>query len=133
MADQFTIIDLNYFTIYVKDFEAAVAFYSSVFGKPEYSEDKGRILGWPMGATYLTIMTADQGIDKDRNPCNSEFAIQVARPEEVDLLHRALVEAGATDFWDARDTVMYQPMRYAVVDDPFGVRIDIYCPLPDKK
>jgi hypothetical protein len=24
---------------------------------------------------------------------------------------------------------MYEPMRYAYVDDPFGVRIDIYCPV----
>jgi len=128
MAGGLTIVDMNYFTVYVNDFEAAVAFYSKAFGEPEYSEDRDRILGWKMGATYLTVMTADP----DRNPCNAEFAIQVARPEEVDLLHRTLVEAGATGFWDARDTVMYQPMRYAVVDDPFGVRIDIYCPLPKK-
>ncbi len=130
MPHDVTIVDLNYFTIYVKDFGAAVAFYSTVFGKPEYSEDDGRILGWPMGQTYLTLMTSDQGPERDKNPRNAEFAIQVAQPEEVDRLHQTLVEAGATDFWDARDTVMYVPMRYAVVDDPFGVRIDIYCPLP---
>ena len=27
------------------------------------------------------------------------------------------------------DTKMYEPMRFACVDDPFGVRVDIYCPL----
>jgi len=131
MSGKFTIVDLNYFTIYVKEFEAAVAFYTKVFGEPDYSEDDGRILGWPMGKTYLTVMTCDQGPVRDENPRNAEFAIQVAKPNEVDRLHRALVKAGATDFWDARDTVMYHPMRFAVVDDPFGVRIDIYCPLPE--
>jgi hypothetical protein len=24
---------------------------------------------------------------------------------------------------------MYEDMRFSCVDDPFGVRIDIYCPL----
>jgi hypothetical protein len=24
---------------------------------------------------------------------------------------------------------MYEPMRFACVDDPFGVRIDVYCPI----
>ncbi len=24
---------------------------------------------------------------------------------------------------------MYEPMRFACVDDPFGVRVDIYCPI----
>ncbi len=26
------------------------------------------------------------------------------------------------------DTKIYEPMRFACVDDPFGVRIDVYCP-----
>ncbi len=26
------------------------------------------------------------------------------------------------------DTKMYEPMRFACVDDPFGVRIDVYFP-----
>jgi hypothetical protein len=29
------------------------------------------------------------------------------------------------------DTTMYEKMRFAAVDDPFGVRIDIYYPLED--
>jgi hypothetical protein len=58
-----------------------------------------------------------------------EFAIQVASPEEVDRLHQAFVSAGAKNSWTPEDTRMYEPMRFSAVDDPFGVRIDIYCPL----
>ncbi len=133
MTDKFKIVSLNYVCFYVKELDEAIAFYSRVFGPPEYREDEGRINGWKMGDTWLTIFSSDQGVAPTRNPGNAEFAVQVDTPEEVDRLYRAFVEAGAKDAWAPEDTQMYEPMRFSAVDDPFGMRIDIYCPLNEEK
>ena len=125
----FHIVDLNYVSLYVRDFEAAARFYRRVFGEPGDREDGGRQLGWRMGATWLTLFPGGVSGQPDANPRNAEFAVQVAAPEEVDALHAALLAAGATTMTVPCDTVMYQPMRFACVDDPFGTRIDVYCPL----
>jgi len=53
----------------------------------------------------------------------------VATPDEVDALYQAFIKAGAKKGWEPFDTEMYEPMRFSYVDDPFGVRIDIICPL----
>jgi uncharacterized glyoxalase superfamily protein PhnB len=53
----------------------------------------------------------------------------VSAPQEVDILYQTLIEAGAKKGWDPEDTTMYEEMRFCYVDDPFGVRIDIYYPL----
>jgi len=129
MAGTFEIVSLNYVSIYVRDVSEALAFYSEVFGPPTYREDDGRINGFKMGDTWLTVFSSDQGTEPGKNPRNAEFAIQVATTGQVDNLHAALVAAGAVDIWKPEDTTMYEPMRFAAVDDPFGVRIDIYCPL----
>ncbi len=131
MPETFEIVSLNYVSIYVKDLSEALAFYGGVFGPPTYREDDGRINGFKMGDTWLTVFSSDQGTVPGKNPRNTEFAIHVKTPAQVDVLHTALVAAGATDIWKPEDTTMYQPMRFAAVDDPFGVRIDIYCPLPE--
>jgi len=51
----------------------------------------------------------------------------VSAPQEVDILFQALIEAGARKGWDTEDPAMFEEMRFCYVDDPFGVRIDIYC------
>ncbi len=130
MPEAFEIVSINYVSIYVKELSEALAFYGGVFGPPTYQEDEGRINGFKMGNTWLTVFSSDQGTHPGKNPRNAEFAIQVVAPAQVDVLHAALVSAGAVDVWTPEDTTMYEPMRFAAVDDPFGVRIDIYCPLP---
>ena len=30
---------------------------------------------------------------------------------------------------EPEDTCMYEPMRFCCVDDPVGIRIDVYCPI----
>jgi uncharacterized glyoxalase superfamily protein PhnB len=125
----YQIVGLNYVSLYVKDFKAAISFYSKVFGPPEYKEGDEEIYGWRMGSTWLTVFQANAGTSKDSNPRNTEFAVQVSAPEEVDALYSALLEAGAKECMAPRDTTMYEEMRYGCVDDPFGVRIDVYCPL----
>ena len=126
----FTIIDLNYVSLYLLDFEAGIDFYSRVLGPPETVEKEAGIFGWRMGSTWLTLFPSKIGAHKESNPRNAEFAIQVATPAEVDILHQAFVDAGAVSCWAPEDTEMYEAMRFSCVDDPFGARIDIYCPLP---
>lgn len=120
------IIGLNYFSLYIKDFEEAKEYYSKIFGPPKYIKEK--TYGWPMGNTWLTIFPSEYGTNKNTNPCNTEFAIHVASSEAVDRLYIKFIAAGAISYNDPEDTEMYEPMRYACIDDPFGVRVDIYCP-----
>jgi len=100
MPETFEIVSLNYVSIYVKDVSEALEFYGAVFGKPTYQEDEGRINGFRMGNTWLTVFSSNQGTAPGKNPRNTEFAIQVKTPGQVDILHAALT-----------------------------IRIDIYCPL----
>jgi hypothetical protein len=63
------------------------------------------------------------------NPRNTEFAIQVEHPEQVDVLYKMFIDLGSKMCREPEDTWMYEPMRFGCVDDPFGVRVDIYCPI----
>lgn len=123
----FTILGLGYVSLYIHDFDEATRFYSEVFGPPEYDEDEG-VFGWRMGSTWLTVFPSKAGTNKESNPSNTEFAIHVSTPEEVDALYRRLIDLGASECMAPRDTKMYEPMRFGCVDDPFGARIDVYCP-----
>ena len=40
-----------------------------------------------------------------------------------------LLGVGAKNYYPPEDTKMYESMKFTCVDDPFGVRIDIYCPI----
>lgn len=122
----YEILDLNYVSLYIEDFSEAIEFYEQVFGPPETVDEAGGIYGWRMGATWLTLFPSEQGSYKGSNPRNAEFAIQVSKPEEVDVLYELLLNAGAKSCWAPEDTNMYEDMRFSCVDDPFGVRIDIY-------
>lgn len=130
-SNPFRIVGVNYVSLYVKDFEAAVEFYSRILDPPTYEEKD--TYGWKMGTAWLTIFPSKYGTSKGSNPCNAEFAIQVATPEAVDELYERFLEAGAKDYFPPEDTTMYEPMRFACVDDPFGVRIDVYCPIQAQK
>ena len=41
----FTVLDLNYFSLYYEDFQEAIAFYEDVFGPPENLDENGPIYG----------------------------------------------------------------------------------------
>jgi catechol 2,3-dioxygenase-like lactoylglutathione lyase family enzyme len=126
-SNPFKIVGVNYISLYVKDFETAVKFYSRILNPPTYK--KKDTYGWKLGTTWLTIFPSKYGTSKERNPCNAEFAIQVATPEAVDKLYKKFLEAGAKDYCTPENTTMYESMRFACIDDPFGMRVDIYCPM----
>jgi uncharacterized glyoxalase superfamily protein PhnB len=128
----YQIVGLSYVSLYVRDFSQAIAFYGQVFGPPESVDEDGKIYGWRMGSTWLTLFPSTAGTARDSNPRNTEFAIQVSVAEEVDALYQALIAAGAQECMQPADTAMYEPMRFACVDDPFGVRIDIYYPMDSR-
>ena len=125
MSDE--IVGLNYVSLYIKDFEKAIEYYSQIFGPPTYVE--GKTYGWPMGSTWLTLFPSKFSSNKNTNPCNPEFAIQVNTPKAVDKLYKKFLAAGAQSYSSSDDNEMYEPMKYVCIDDPFGVRVDIYCPL----
>ena len=119
------VIDLNYVSLYLRDLVEGREFYTQLFGPPVFTE--GEIYGWKMGATWLTLFPSSAGTSQESNPMNTEYAIQVEKPEQVDALYDKLLELGSKVCMEPEDTWMYEPMRFACVDDPFGVRIDIYC------
>ena len=47
-------------------------------------------------------------------------------------MYRRLLDLGSVVCREPEDTWMYEPMRFACVGDPFGVRIDIYCPIEEE-
>ena len=124
-----TFVTLSFPSFYVHNYDKAIAFYTQVFGRPQ--TDIPNIKGWKLGDTWLTLFPAKgMAPDPGANPRNAEFAIQVAEPSQVDVLHEALLKAGAERCMEPKDTAMYDPMRFCCVDDPVGIRIDVYCPLP---
>ena len=126
----FRVVDLNYVSLYMEDLDGGVEFFNKLFGPPVYGE--GRVYGWRMGATWLTLFSSDAGNCAGSNPRNAEYGFQVERPGEVDVLYRRLLDLGSVVCRVPEDAWMYEPMRFACVDDPFGVRIDIYCPIEEE-
>ena len=123
----YKIVDLNFVSLYFVELAKAVDFYTGIFGPPDEVDEKDPHYGWQLGATWLTLFESKIGTAVSHNPHNTEFAVQMAEPGEVDRLYAALIAAGATPCHPPEDTEMYVPMRFCCVDDPFGVRIDVYC------
>jgi len=66
-------------------------------------DEGGEIIGWRMGATWLTLFPTKEATHPGSNPRNVEFAIQVAAPDEVDALYQAFINAGAKKGWEPFD------------------------------
>jgi len=75
--------------------------------------------------TWLTLFPSDAGTCAGSDPRNTEYAIKVERPGRVDVLYRRLLVLGSVFCREPEDTWMYEPMRFACVDDPFGVWVEI--------
>jgi catechol 2,3-dioxygenase-like lactoylglutathione lyase family enzyme len=109
-------------TLYFSDFEAAVDYYTRVLGEPAYVEGAGT-RGWRLGNTWLTLLKGKTG-----NPQNMELNIVMLTPGEADRLQAAFIAAGGAGE-SPSDELMYEPVRYCAVQDPFGTNILITCPL----
>jgi hypothetical protein len=108
-------------TLFYQDYAAAIAYYEQVLGPPAYVEGAGT-RGWRIGAGWLTLLQGKSG-----NPKNIEITFGVATPEEADALQQAFIAAGGKGPAPS-DGLMYQPIRYCPVTDPFGVDILVISP-----
>jgi hypothetical protein len=118
----FDFLGLYGMTLYFSDFEAAVDFYTLVLGSPAYVEGEGT-RGWRLGNTWLTLLKGKMG-----NPQNVELNIIMQSVQEADRLQAAFIEAGGKGE-PPSDQLMYEPVRFCPVRDPFGTNILIICPL----
>jgi len=57
-----------------------------------------------------------------------ELNIVMQSPAEADRLQAAFIEAGGVGEAPS-DELMYEPVRFCAVQDPFGTNILIICPL----
>ncbi len=111
-------------TLYYQDYQAALDFFQQVFGPPAYVE--GELThGWKLGSSWLTVFPARQG-----DPQNLEVPIYLQSAEEVDRLYTAFLAAGAKGA-EPQNTLMYRPVRMAIVTDPFGVVFDLVYEFPE--
>jgi hypothetical protein len=100
-------------TLYFEEFAVAVDYYGRVLGPPAYVEGAGT-RGWPIGSGWLTLLQGKSG-----NPRNVEVTFQMETPEEAERLQRAFIEAGG-EGPAPTDQLMYEPVRFCPVRDPFG-------------
>lgn len=120
---RFRYVGLHGITLYFGDYEAALDYYTQVLGPPAYVEGK-HTRGWQIGNTWLTLLRGKTG-----NPQNVEVSIIMESPQEAERLQAAFIEAGGHGKTPS-DQLMYQPIRYCPVTDPFGTNILIYSLLP---
>jgi uncharacterized glyoxalase superfamily protein PhnB len=110
-------------SLFVADYAAALTYYTAVLGPPDYVEgDDTR--GWRLGSAWLTLFPAREG-----GPQNTDVQLEMATPTQAERLHGALIEAGGTGPAPSNE-LMYIPMRFCCVTDPFGSQWVIYAPLP---
>ncbi|MEX2143597.1 MAG: VOC family protein [Anaerolineales bacterium] len=109
-------------TLYYEDYQAALSFITKVFGEPIYKEG-ANTHGWRLGSSWLTLFPAKSG-----NPTNVEVPIYLKSAEELDKLYSAFIAAGVTGE-EPQNTLMFEPVRVAILADPFGVTWDLVAQL----
>lgn len=113
---RFPFAGINGVSLYIHEYERALAFYEAVLGPPAYVEGEWT-RGWRIGNDWLTLFPARAG-----GPSNMDLTIELATAEDVGRLCDAFIAAGATGE-PPSDQLMYEPVRYASVTDPFGTVI----------
>lgn len=109
-------------TLFFTDYAAAVTYYEQVLGPPAYVEGNDT-RGWRLGNTWLTLLKGGTG-----TPRNVEVPIVMQTPEAAEALQHAFIAAGGTG--DApSNQLMYEPIRYCPVQDPFGTQWLIFARL----
>ncbi|MBC8503600.1 MAG: hypothetical protein ISR58_06870 [Anaerolineales bacterium] len=108
--------------LYYENYAEVVAYYTQALGPPAYVEGAGT-RGWRIGKGWLTLFQGKSG-----KPENVEIAFVLETPEEAEELQRAFIDAGGTGD-PPSDELMYEPIRFCGVTDPFGTKIIIISPL----
>ena len=108
-------------TLYFEDYPTAVDYYTQVLGPPAYAEGDGT-RSWAIGSGWLTLLRGKAG-----NPQNIEVTFQMDDPQEAERLQCAFITAGGQGPAPS-DELMYEPVRFCPVTDPFGMDILIISP-----
>ncbi|MEZ4732838.1 MAG: hypothetical protein R3E79_37515 [Caldilineaceae bacterium] len=109
-------------TLFFSDYRAAVAYYEQVLGPPAYVEGDGT-RGWRLGNTWLTLLKGGNGL-----PTNVEIPLVLQSPQDAEALAGAFIVAGGQGE-PPTDQLMYEPVRFCPVRDPFGTQWLIFSPL----
>lgn len=119
---RFAFAGLHGLTLYFENYLEAVAYYQQVLGPPAYQEGEDT-RGWRLGNTWLTLLRGSSGA-----PQNVEVSIVMQTPAEAERLQSAFIAAGGSG--DApSDELMYEPVRFCPVKDPFGTQVLIFSAL----
>jgi hypothetical protein len=108
--------------LFFEDYPKVIKYYTAALGDPAYQEGEFT-RGWEIGSGWLTIFKSKSG-----NPENIEVIFQMETPEEAERLHQALINAGGKGE-EPTDELMYEPVRFCPVQDPFGTQLTIISPL----
>ena len=79
--------------------------------------------GWRIGAGWLTLFQGKSGA-----PQNIEVTFVMETPEQAEALQSAFIQAGGEGY-PPSDELMYEPIRFCAVTDPFGTALLIISPL----
>lgn len=112
-ASKFGFAGLHGFALYFEEYEAAVDYYTNVLGPPSYVEGE-YTKGWRLGEAWLTLFPSESG-----NPQNVEIHILMKTPQDAESLQKAFIASGGTGEAPS-DQLMYEPLRFCPVKDPFG-------------
>ena len=104
------------YAIYVEKYAEALAYYTAVLGQPNYIEGEFTH-GWRMGDAWFTLFPAKAG-----GPRQMEVTLMMDSVAEAERLQAALIAAGGTGEAPS-DELMYAPVRFCAVQDPFGTNL----------
>jgi hypothetical protein len=119
---RFQFSDAFHVALYFEEYDAAIRYYTQVLGPPAYVEGAGT-RGWRIGAGWLTLFKGGSG-----GPQNVEVIFTMATPAEAERLQGAFIAAGGVGEAPSAE-LMYEPIRFCAVRDPFGTDIVIISPL----
>jgi hypothetical protein len=119
---RFAFEEIGGVALFFADFEAAVAYYEAVLGPPGYVEGL-YTRSWRLGTNWLTLLKGEKGA-----PQNVEVILNMSTPEAAEALQRAFIDAGGVGE-PPSDQLMYDPIRYCPVRDPFDTNILVISPL----
>ncbi|MEM7335676.1 MAG: hypothetical protein AAF490_26595 [Chloroflexota bacterium] len=106
-------------TLFFAEYENAVGYYTAVLGPPAYVEGTGT-RGWQLGNTWLTLLKGEA-----QQHSNVEIQIIMQTPTEAERLQKAFIDAGGSGA-EPTNELMYYPVRYCPLTDPFGTDILVY-------